>query len=65
MRLPRASGSGLSGKSVSFTFPKPSFDFEIYLDGVRTEDYRTQDGLVTVTLPLRNGKVEIKPAAVQ
>lgn len=58
-------GSGLSGKSVSFTFPKPSFDFEIYLDGVRTEDYRTQDGLVTVTLPLRNGKVEIKPAAVQ
>ncbi len=53
-------GSGKSGKKVEITFEKPSFEFGIYLDGVKTDDYRTEGGKLIVTVPFQNGKVEIK-----
>lgn len=58
-------GSGYTEAKTEIVFPVPKFTYEIYLNGEKTENFRTEDGKLIVTMPFRDGKVEIKAASAE
>lgn len=58
------SGSAVADAKVQFTFEKPSFEFEFYLDGQKSDDYAIENNRIVVSVPFRATKAEIKAKAV-
>lgn len=49
---------------LSVSFPIPSFDYAVYVNGKKTSAYSKKDGVIRVVLPFGNAKVEIRNGGV-
>ena len=54
------SGAVSKEMQVQFRFGKPNDSYQVYINGVKTENYTVEDGYVCVTVPFGMVKVSVK-----
>lgn len=53
-------GSGSKDAALEIRMREPSFNYEVYLNGNKTTDYRTENGKIVLNVGFGNVKTEIK-----